>query len=376
LSRLNLLAQVRPWGYVQSRMKEKKLVLAWNIVTRNVELHEPLQKKFRQKIAKLEQHLQHFPQQAVYLQIVLSRNPKKELYTAALNLRLPSNILRSEKSAEDPVPAFDMAVKVLLRELATLKSDLRHERDWQKQPDKLREFASEPMPAGEGPQALGDIVREMIEEHHGRLLYHVRRLLWRAEMADEIPKWSVDPLAVVDEVARQACMRADEKPEDLSYRLWFYRLARQDFERRRREFREQQEKTVPLDMAFAIPEEADPLQVREAGRPLERIEPSTGELADVLADGHTLPPDLAASEHDLIDHLHAVTKSWPRRESSVFELHFVEGFEPEEVAMIEGVKTSEIKELIPQIQARLRAALIEELDSKVGKRKLTRANAV
>jgi ribosomal subunit interface protein len=354
-------------------MKEQKMAFSWNIVAKNVELHEPLQKKFRQKIAKLELHLQHFPQEAVYLQVVLHRHPKKEIYTAALNLRLPSNILRSEKSAPDAVPAFDQAVKVLLRELETLKSELRHEHDWKDKRSGMREaelaqFAPEPMPPGEGPQALADMVRKMIDEHHGRLLYHVRRLIWRGEMAGDIPKGAVDPLAIVDEVARQACLRPEDKPDELSYRLWFYSLARHEFERRRREFVDQAKLTLPLsaatDSGDGQQDDGDDVQQQFASA-AEGLMTQGRELGDVIPDLHTLPPDLAASEHDLIDHLHHVTKRWSPRESTIFELHFVEGFEPDEVAMIMGASLSEVKEWIPQVQERLRSALVEELDSKV-----------
>jgi ribosomal subunit interface protein len=361
--------------------KEHDMSLSWNIVSKNVELHEALRKKFRQKIAKLEQHLQHFPKEAVYLQIVLERHPKKELFTTALNLRLPSNILRSVKSAADPVPAFDQAVKVLLRELITLKSDLRRERQWQSRRGVLREaearsFAAEPLPPGQGPQALGDLVRKMIEAHHGRLTYYVGRLIWRAKLAGMIPPGSVDAAAVVDEVAREDCLQAEEKPKELSYRLWFYSLARQDYERRLEELRDQQRNTISLESTVAFPEETNRVDGQDTELPLsaaqEHWSPAPGQLADALPDVRNLPPDLAASEHDLIDHLQKVSHHWPPRERSIFELYFIEGFEPDEVAMMEGVKTAEITKLIPLVQARLRSALMEELESKVAAHAETR----
>jgi ribosome-associated translation inhibitor RaiA len=58
--------------------------------------------------------------------------PKKALFAARLTLRVPSNILRSEKSATDVIKAFDDAVKALLRELASLMADLRRETFWKR----------------------------------------------------------------------------------------------------------------------------------------------------------------------------------------------------------------------------------------------------
>ncbi len=91
--------------------------------------HGQLRQKLDQKVQKLESHLAHFPADAVFLEVHLEKHPRKPLFTAGLTLRVPSNQLRAEKSGADPIPAFDQAVKALLRELAVLKSALRHEPD-------------------------------------------------------------------------------------------------------------------------------------------------------------------------------------------------------------------------------------------------------
>ena len=108
------------------------MTLEWNLVTKGMRPHAQLQSKLEQKVAKLETHLEHFPPDAVHLQVNLERHPKRDSFTAALTLRLPSNILQSRKSGADPMPVFDQAVKALLREVAGLKSDLRHKNDWER----------------------------------------------------------------------------------------------------------------------------------------------------------------------------------------------------------------------------------------------------
>jgi ribosome-associated translation inhibitor RaiA len=104
--------------------------LKWSLNAKRMHPHGLLKQKLEQKIQKLETHLEHFPADAVHLLVTLERHPKKTLFAAALTLHLPSNTLRAEKFAADPVPAFDMAIKTLLRELAVLKSALRRESDW------------------------------------------------------------------------------------------------------------------------------------------------------------------------------------------------------------------------------------------------------
>ncbi len=106
------------------------MTFTWNVVSKHTEPNEQLKRKFRQKIAKLEQHLKHFPPDAVHLQIALDRHPRKPIYMAMLTLHVPSNILHSAKSAAEPITAFDEAIKALLRELETFKSALRREVLW------------------------------------------------------------------------------------------------------------------------------------------------------------------------------------------------------------------------------------------------------
>jgi ribosome-associated translation inhibitor RaiA len=106
--------------------------LKWNLVMKGMRPHAQLQSKLEQKIAKIESHLEHFPPDAVHLQVNLERHRKREWFASALTLRLPSNVLQSKKSGADPVPVLDHAVKALLREVAVLKAALRHENDYQR----------------------------------------------------------------------------------------------------------------------------------------------------------------------------------------------------------------------------------------------------
>src|SRR5882762_1922202 len=81
--------------------------LPWNLVTKNLHGHELLRKKLHQKITKLEKHLKRFPPDTVHLQIVLERHQKQPPHSAALNLRLASNVRHSERSSADVTKAFD-----------------------------------------------------------------------------------------------------------------------------------------------------------------------------------------------------------------------------------------------------------------------------
>ena len=342
----------------------------WILINKNLHPHEQLQRKFRQKLGKLEKYLQSFPPDAVHLQIKLEKHSRKPVFTSALTLRLPPAVLRSEKRAADPVAAFDDAVKVLLREVAGLKSRLRREAQW-KRGDRRAElrvvkparFAEQPITAGVGPRRQSEVLRAILDRYYVRVLHHVRRQLLRDELAGDVPPGAIDARAVVDEAARRALVAPEKKADPLSYRLWLYLLARRELQRRYKQLREQAEHDVPVEATKAIADEAEtpegyiPQQPREIIE--QEIEPSVVTMTDVMADNQAPRPDEIVTEHELIDYFQRAASNWPEKDRAVFELHFLEGFEADEVAMLEKMKTEQVSALIENIQARLRDLLRE-----------------
>lgn len=354
-----------------SQKKGEAMTLKWNLVTKHLHGHELLRKKLHQKITTLEKHLKHFPPDAVHLHIALERNPKKEHYTAALTLRVPSNILRSEKSSPDVIKAYDDAVKALLRELESLKAELRRETFWKRRErrEQLHElkaarFAPEPQPEGTGPQNLGDVIRELLGSHYKRLLRYVRRQLWHDISAGEAPRDAIDPRAVVDEVARRALVDPRKKPAGMEYLPWFYVLARQELARRRKALKTAASEAVPLEAPQFLPEDLAVAEGYDAEQPLDIIErqikPPVAETKDLLPDTRVEPPDEATSRRELLAELRRLASAWPRPERELFELYYVEGFEPDEAAMILGAPEKRVREMLAAIQQRLRAEALKQ----------------
>ena len=345
------------------------MTLAWNLVSKHIHPHDQLQRKIREKISKLEQHLQHFPPDAVHLLINLERHPKTEVFTASLTLRLPSNILRSEKESKDnPVPAFDSAVKALLRELEDLKAELRHEDSWRRKGRRVALHLLKPLrfaeaPNRAGPKSLADTLAAMIKRYHGRLLYHVQRQLQRDQADGEIPRGAIKAEVVVDEVVRQALSKPESKPEDISYSMWLYSLVRRELKRRYRRLRLEGERNLPIDETVPLAADEEAGQGYGAEEPLaiiqQKLAPPSMARGDLMPDTSALAPDAVAAEHDLIDYLHHATVSWPEKERAVFDLHFLEGFDADEVARLEGLRPAQAAEMIAAVQLRLRGLLLE-----------------
>lgn len=303
-------------------------LFSWNVVTRGFHAHDQLQQRLRMAVSKLERHLEHFPADAVHLQVALDKHPKKQLFTAGLVLRVPSNILRGEEKAADPVPALNGAVRRVLRQLEELKSDLRRELLWKRKGRRAElhaakaRFAPAPLPGGAGPQNLGDIIRGLVEENYDRLLRFVHRQLWHEMRLDLALAGVVDERAVVDEAARQALAAPQKKPADIGFLVWLYQLARRELARSLKAVQVQGAETVSLDTREAPPDEG--LSDQEAM--VERAGAQTA--ADLMPDERADQPDEAAERKELLEQVQSTANTWPRPEREVFELYFVEGFEP------------------------------------------------
>jgi len=106
--------------------------IPWNFVTKNIERDEFIEKKVHDKVATLGRHLKNFPLDSAHLHVALERNPKKDEHTVRLTLRVPSNILHSEKTADDLIKALGLAVDSLVHDLEAFKAILTGERFWKR----------------------------------------------------------------------------------------------------------------------------------------------------------------------------------------------------------------------------------------------------
>jgi RNA polymerase sigma factor (sigma-70 family) len=344
---------------------------SWNLVTKNLSAREQLRHRIRQALSKLERHLAHFPSDALHLNVLLEKHPRRLQFTAALVLRVPSNILRSGHEGPDPVPALNGAVRTLVRQLVSLKSELRREVLWKRKARradlhaaKPLRFTTAPLPSGAGPQNLQDVIRELLEQHHTRLLRYVRRHLWHEVTLGELPQAVIDPRAVVDEVARRALVAPERKPAKVGFLLWLYLLARQELARRRKAYKAQETELVPLEAPRILSEDKELAAGYEPEQPLDLIEeklaPPVVETKDVLADPRTAPPDQVVAERDLLEEMQKTASTWPKAEREAFELFFVEGLEPDEIAMVLGLSAEAANKLLDGIRQRLRTTLLEQ----------------
>jgi RNA polymerase sigma factor (sigma-70 family) len=324
--------------------------IPWNIVTKNLSPDHariPLEKKLQQKIAKFDRFLAHFPPDAVHLQIVLEKHPRKGRYLASLTLRVPSDILHSEEAGRDLVGAFDEAVKSLLRKLKSYKSSLRGEKFWKRKArrEKLHAlkatgFAFEPQGKDEGPQTHNEVVREFFQHHYKKFLRHVRRHILHDELAGDLPKDAVNPRDVLNEVLRRAEAKGNKEPKRGSWLTWFYRRINRELKRQRRRLKQRK----PTDSSVSK----------------TKLSPEENRTRTVEIVREEVPPVEIAARKDVVAQLEQDMRNWPRPERDVFELYYVEGLDPEEIAMVTNQSLKAVCKHLESIQRRLRNEMLAQ----------------
>ena len=58
--------------------------------------------------------------------------------------------------------------------------------------------------------------------------------------------------------------------------------------------------------------------------------------------------------------LQTAVQNWPRAERDIFELYFIEGFDPDEIAMLKRQPLRTVQENIVSIQNRLRGEVLNQ----------------
>ena len=154
--------------------------------------------------------------------------------------------------------------------------------------------------------------RELFRQHSNEFLRHVRRHILQDELAGDLPKDAVNPRDVLNEVARRAEAKADKGPTHGSWLTWFYRLIHQELEHQRRRLKQEKAK-----QAKTSPEDT-------------KVIASQAPTADVIRDRDEVSPVEIAARKDVVTQLEQDMRNWPRSEREVFELYYVEGFDPEE----------------------------------------------
>jgi DNA-directed RNA polymerase specialized sigma24 family protein len=80
----------------------------------------------------------------------------------------------------------------------------------------------------------------------------------------------------------------------------------------------------------------------------------------VIRGRDEVSPDQMAGRKDVVAQLEQDMRNWPRPEREVFELYYVEGLDPEEIAMVTDQPLKMVRENLESIQRRLRYEMLAQ----------------
>lgn len=167
----------------------------------------------------------------------------------------------------------------------------------------------------------------------------MRRHILQDELAGDLPKDTINARDVLNEVARRDEAKADKGPKRGSWLTWFYRLIHQELKRQHQLLKQKKRKQVGKAKTS-----------REDTKVTARQAPAD----NMIRDRDEVPPDKIAPRKDVVAQLEQDLRNWPRPEREVFELYYVEGFDPEEIAMVTQRPLKTVRENLESIQRRLR----------------------
>lgn len=279
----------------------------WNLVVKGTEADESVVALMRKRIDALEKHLQSFDPQAVYLHIDIEKNAHSQRYTVKMVLSLPEHLLASEKQHKELGVAASEAVKALIRQLEAVKARLRGEPLWKRKArrEKLR-FALLPQTAGQGPASI----TEAVARHHAQYDAELREFIERRLAAAGLSTNSTDDYLSAIRQSRQAS--SPGKSGRLSEKARTFRIALQQ-------------------LRAAVPA-ATPAPVASTTAP-------------------------ATSLLELFDRLLASSEPFVRE---VFDLYYIAGFEPDDIAQITERPVKDVEQALAAIQNLLREQLHRE----------------
>jgi RNA polymerase sigma factor (sigma-70 family) len=311
---------------------------------------EAIRSYWQQKVPRIERLLTRFPEDQRELRLTVTHKPKRHDVRAVL--LLPTGSLAAEASSPTDREAIDAVVDKLASEVRRHKDLIRREylyerKEHRQELSRRVEAQLRPESRGLDKSAFFDLVNPLM----ARLRDHARHELVVAELQGRIGREQVIVNDLLDETLLRAWSRLDRRDDREPLEVWLTRLLHETLDEQIAKERE----ALPLD------EQTD---VDESGRqvPVERVPedtpvwepPLTVTLEDVLPSHEAGEPWTQLAAIDQMKWVMAQLSELPANQRRAFTLHALDGWEPEDVAMIQGRPVEEVRGDIERVQEMLR----------------------
>lgn len=304
-----------------------------------------------QKVSRIDRLLQRFPEDQRELRLTIKRNSDR--FDVRAVLVLPTGTLAAEVSAQTDYDAIDAVADKLAAELRRHKRLIRHDDLYRRKRHRREAFRHAAV------RLESDIAKpdkkaffEMLHPLMARLRGHAHHELIVAQLQGRITPGQLTIEDVLDEAILRAWTKFEAKDASEPLEIWLGRFLH--------EVLDEQASGVPA--AISIDDEidaADPRYGADVSPTAEDDEPYweepyTATFDDVLPDRHPSEPWQELEAVEQMRWVLAQLSHLPQRRRRAFTLLLLDGWDPDEIAMIQGRPVEEVRADIEAVQRWLR----------------------
>ncbi len=313
--------------------------MKYEIIKRNVVPDAETEKIIARKIEKIEKLLESFNEDLFFLRINFNEIKKRKRFNVRLMMQILGRHLRVKKEGPDLAAVTNEAFEALIREIKKFKEFLRNEPEFRR---KIRPSYKEKINKAQLKQEVQEAFEKYVEEIMPRLysfaLKEVRNRIYQGQLR----QGDIQVKDVLDEaIVRVSDMIKNEtefKEKEVKKELYRHiiRIINKWTKERRRQL-SILDKTIP-------PEEIDN-ELYEFYQPDDILH-----VEDVIPDTVETPED-EVEEEELQKSIDQVISMMPDKWRQAFRLIELEGFSPDEVAMIQDRSVEEVKKEVEMARA-------------------------
>ncbi|MFB3813790.1 MAG: HPF/RaiA family ribosome-associated protein [Terriglobales bacterium] len=317
-----------------------------------------IEREINQQVEKLRKRLQVFRPELIHLHATVEQNSAREGMMVSLNLRLPSGQMAASGMGTMPIAALKSAFDDLEEQVSKHKDRLRAQYKWirprrtgRTRPQPQVPF-EETLAAVKLPTVSQDDISSWVNANLYRLVRFVDRELRYREANGQIRPGLVTRGEVVDEAIATAMSDEVEKPEKLALEPWLFRLAMRSID-------ELAQRNAEHDVAVPLHQNTRRPNVLASDEPqLQFHQPDEAIIAqDRIPDRGAATPEEIAYTDEMVGLVEQSLRGAKAEDREAFLLYAIEGFTPEEIAVIGDRPVEQVRASILAAREHLRKAL-------------------
>ena len=331
------------------------MILQWAWKAKDKTDEGPLKRYLDGKLRRLERLVTRYSDDQVELAVTVYHLPHRtDPWETRLTLRLPTGTLASEEAAETARASLDVAFDELIRELKKHREKVR--KDYLYRRKRRREEVAEVIPLVQAPSSAErkQAFFKLIEPFLRPVREHARQEIDILEIEGQLPQREVTADDLLDDVVARAWEAFPNRPSSMPIDLWLIDLLHQRLE-------ELVENRESILMGQIDADDRDePLtpeeDVLEEDFWAERIFGSQDveTLDEVVPDTHMPEAWESLSDAARRERIRQALAQLEARVRRTFVLNIVQGYEVEEIAMLQNRQPeavqSDIREAIQQLR--------------------------